>query len=183
MVGRGQQGWAHEYGDDRLILNLGRTWRTGPEPEYLAVWHTPEHGLERVAEWERIFSSGEADSIEKPFELAARIDRAGFYEALLEPVAGGGGPYYAEYFDHAPGVTRDDVRGLFADRQSRHGDLVLNLLIDRIGQLGPEPRGLAFWTLPSYGALDGVARDLDGMQAPIRLVTAGLYHDLGREIL
>ena len=29
----GQEGWDDYYGEDRLILSAGRTWRLGPEPE------------------------------------------------------------------------------------------------------------------------------------------------------
>ena len=33
IAGPGQAKWAAEYGVDRLILNIGRTWRLGAEPE------------------------------------------------------------------------------------------------------------------------------------------------------
>ena len=49
VAGRGQTGWAGEYGDDQLVLNVGRTWRIGPEPEYVAVWYNAAAGLERIA--------------------------------------------------------------------------------------------------------------------------------------
>ena len=55
--------------------------------------------------------------------------------------------------------------------------------IDRVGHLGPDPRGLAFWGAPSYGALDAIARELDGVESPIRLVDAALYNDFGAETL
>jgi hypothetical protein len=183
VAGRGQSGWAGEYGDDALVLNVGRTWRMGPEPEYFAAWYNAQKGLERIDDWERIFSSGEAASFEEPFKLAGRIDRAGCYEALLEPVAGTGGPYYAEFMDLAPGATHDDVRALFERRREEHGDLELNLLCDRIGALGPDPRAIAVWSAASYGAMDAVARSLDGVGEPVRLVTAAFYRDLGEETL
>jgi hypothetical protein len=105
VAGGGQTGWAGDYDDDVPLLNLGRTWRMGPEPEYLTAWYSPSAGLE------------------------------------------------------------------------------LNLLIDRIGHLGPDPRGLAFWGAPSYGALDAIARELEGIEQPIRLVTTALYNDFGAETL
>jgi hypothetical protein len=83
IAGEAQGGWAGANADDRLILNLGRTWRVGPEPEYLAVWFSPAAGLERLGGWEQAFSSGMADRFEKPMELAARIDEARCYEPLL----------------------------------------------------------------------------------------------------
>ena len=44
----GQDGWAGQYGADRLLLHMGRTWRIGPEPEYVAVWLTPDSGMDRL---------------------------------------------------------------------------------------------------------------------------------------
>ena len=115
-AGRGQHGWSSEHSEDVLLLNLGRTFRTGPEPEYVAVWYSRKAGLERIGEWERIFASGEADHLEETFRLAARIDTAGSYEPLLEPVEGRDGLYYGEYLDFAPGVGRDEVAAFFSQR-------------------------------------------------------------------
>jgi hypothetical protein len=183
IIGGGQSGWAGEYAEDRLVLNLARTWRLGPEPEYLTVWYTPDAGLERLSEWEKAFTSGEVAAFEEPFRVAGRIDVAGCYEPLLEPVAGERGPYYAEYFDFARGVSRDEVRSYFGERRERHRDFELNLLVDRIGKLGPDPRGLAVWSLPSYAALEGIARELDGVEEPVRLINVALYANFGQEIL
>jgi hypothetical protein len=182
VAGRGQEGWAGEYADDRLVLNVGRTWRVGPEPEYVAVWYNAAAGLERLEEWERVFTSGEASHFEEPFKLAARIAAAGCYEPLSEPVPGAGGPYYAEFFERAAEASDDAVHASFEKRRERSG-LTLNLLVERIGRLGPDPPGLAVWSLPAYGTLATIARDLDGVQEPIRLVDAALYADLGHEIL
>jgi hypothetical protein len=182
-AGRGQYGWSSEHSDDVLLLNLGRTFRTGPEPEYVAVWYSRKAGLERIGEWERIFASGEADHLEETFRLAARIDTAGSYEPLLEPVEGRNGLYYGEYLDFAPSVGRDEVSAFFSQRRDRHTSLTLNLLCDRIGGLGPDPRCLAVWTLPGWDALDDVVRDLDGVDTPVRLVHGALYRDLGSETL
>ncbi len=182
-AGRGQGGWADEYADDLLLLNLGRTFRLGPEPEYVAVWYVARAGLERVGEWERIFASGEADHFEETFRLAARIDTAGCYEPLLEPVRGRDGLYYGEYLEPAAGTTREDVAAFFMERLDRHQGLILNLLCDRIGALGPDPRCLAVWTVPGWEALDAVARELDGVGTPVRLVHGALYRDLGAETL
>lgn len=182
-AGRGQGGWSDEYAEDVLVLNIGRTFRLGPEPEYLAVWYTPGAGLERIGEWEAIFASGEADQFEETFRLAARIDKAGCYEPLLEPVPGRGGLYYAEFLEVAAGAEHADVRAFFEARRTRWETLTLNLLADRIGQLGPDPRLVAFWTLPSWEALDGIARELDGVESPVRLVEGAVYRDFGTETL
>jgi hypothetical protein len=177
-----QDVWSEDYSDDVLVLNLGRTFRTGPDSEYIAVWYTANAGLERIGDWEGIFKSHAADRLEETFKLGARIDKAGCYEPLLPPVKRRGGLYYGEFFDVAPGASSADVRASYEERQSRHADLELSLLADRIGRLGPDPRGLAVWTLPGWDRLDAVARELDG-GGPVLLVDAGLYRDLGEETL
>jgi len=191
----GVNGWEGSWSQDQIIFSIGRTWRLGPEPEYLTAWYTPAAGLERIDDWDKIFRSGEADEIEKPFREVARIERAGCYEPLLEPIrrSASGGPgdaslraennaiYYAEFFE--PVGQRDKIRALFAERARSHSDLTLALCAIRIGKLAPDPGGLAVWTLPSYGALAAIARDLDGVTEPVRLETAGVYNDVGTEIL
>jgi hypothetical protein len=183
VAGGGQTGWQGEYEDDIAVLNVGRSWRIGPEPEYLCAWYSRNSGMERIDEWERVFRSGEADLFEEPFRLAARIDAAGCYEPLLEPVVGSKGRYYAEWFDVAPGADHDAVRSAYEARRKAHDDLELNLLVDRIGKLGPDPRGLAVWGVPSWASVEGIARDLDGVDDPIRLVTVSFYADFGQEQL
>jgi hypothetical protein len=178
-----QSGWEGSWSEDQMILSMGRTWRLGPEPEYMTVWYTPEGGLARIGEWDRIFKSGVAADFEEPFKLAARIDKAGCYEPLLEPIPAAKGPFYAEYLDFAPEATRDEVRAFFENRGARHDELELCLLVDRIGKLGPDPRCLAIWRTPGFAALEAIARELDGAEAPVRLVEAGLYEAIGEEIL
>lgn len=173
--------WESEYSEDRLILKAGRTWRLGSLPEYFIVWHTPGAGFERFEAWEKAFRSGEADKFEHPFLSAARVEFAGCYEELREPVRVRGDLYYAEFF--RPRAERPAVTNFFAERARKHADLSLNLLIDRIGRLGPEPGGLAVWTVPSFAALEGIARELDGVREPIELTSAGTYTDIGNEIL
>jgi hypothetical protein len=185
----GQSGWEGSWSEDQMILSMGRTWRLGPEPEYMTVWHTPTAGLGRLDDWDTVFRSGEADEIEKPFRELARIDRAGCYDALLDPVrqptAPGsgtrGGIYYAEFFE--PAGSNDEIRALYSTRAAAHASLTLALCAVRIGKLAPDPGGLAVWTLPAYGALAAIARDLDRRTEPVRLATAGVYNDIGREIL
>jgi hypothetical protein len=186
-VGGAQGGWDSENSADVMLLNLARTWRIGPLPSYFCAWHTPGGGLARIDDWQRIFTrDGErtpAEASAHRFDDTGSIDDAGCYEALLPPVRGDGPCYYGEFLDVSPGATRDDVRGLFEKRRSRHEGLVLNLLVDRIGGLGPDPRCLAFWSAPAFGALEAIARELDGVAEPVRLVHAGLYADFAEEIL
>ena len=91
------------------------------------------------------------------------------------------GIYYAEFFE--PVGSDDEIRALYSKRAASHPNLTLALCIVRIGKLAPDPGGLAVWTLPSYGALAAIARDLDDISEPVRLTTAGVYNDVGREIL
>lgn len=173
--------WSAGYSEDQLILHAARTWRLGPEPEYFMVWYSPHAGFERIDEWDGIFRSGKADEYEVPFLRVARIDFAGCYEALLDPVRARNGTYYAEFF-HASGELTA-VRSFYEDRTRRHSRLRLNLLLHRIGRLGPEPGGLAVWTLPNFGALGEIARDLEGVSEALELESAGTYVDIGKEIL
>ena len=44
-----------------MILSMGRTWRLGPEPEYLTLPGTRRPpGLGRLDDWDKVFRSGEA---------------------------------------------------------------------------------------------------------------------------
>ena len=180
-VNEAQGGWDDAYGEDRLLLNVGRTWRLGPEPEYFAVWHAPAHGLGRIDDWDRIFREGAMERHEQLFRRVARIDAAGCYDALREPVAGRGGTYYAELF--RPAGSAGEIARFYDERTRRWPALALNLLALRIGKLGPEPGGLAVWTIPAFGVLDEMARELDGVGEPVELVAAGTYTDTGQEIL
>jgi hypothetical protein len=178
---RGQEGWDGAYSEDELIWSAGRTWRLGPEPEYVGIWHSPGFGFERIDDWDRIFRSGHAEIHEREVRRVARLDAAGCYDALLDPVRAHGGTYYAEFFRGTDSLAA--IRDFFVARAGRHPHLTLNLLAQRIGRLAPEPGGLALWTLPSFAALGDIARDLDLVREPIELVTAGTYADIGQEIL
>jgi hypothetical protein len=49
--------------------------------------------------------------------------------------------------------------------------------------LGPEPSGLAVWTIPSFAALSEIGREVDGVRQPVQLEAAGTYTEAGREII
>jgi hypothetical protein len=183
LAGHGQTGWAGDNPEELLLANLGRTWRMGPEPEYLAFWYTPHQGLDRFDDWERIFRSGDADEFEEPFKIAARIDRAGCYEPLIEPTPVETERVYMEYFDVADGSSLEEVQEAYEQRAGAHPNLTLNFVLDRVGRLGPDPRGLAAWGLPSWAHLDEIASELDDSEAPVRLVHGGMYSQFGKETL
>lgn len=182
MIGSMQTGWERQHEkDDLLLLNVGRTWRIGPEPEFLTAWYS-QAGLERLDQWEQLFAGDQQAVWNEPFRLAARMDAAGCYEPLIEPRAGTTGRYYAEYFDFVPDASREDVKAFYLARAGRHSELELSLLVDRLGTLGPDPRGLAVWSCTAWGDLDALVRELDGGEAPVRDVRGALYADLGHEI-
>ena len=183
VAGRQQAVWATRFGEDRLLLNLARTWRIGPQPPYLTIWYRPDVGLEQLDEWQRLFASGEADDIEDAINLVIQIDFAGCYRPILPPAPEQQPAYYGEFFELADGATEADVSDFFEARADRHHELHLDLVADRIGLLGPDPRCFAVWSAPSFGALRALVEELDGEAAPIRVVRAGLYSPLGTEIL
>lgn len=178
---RGQEGWDAGFQEDQLLMSIARTWRMGPEPEHMGVWYSPKFGFERIDDWDRIFRSGEADHLEEPFRKVARIDVAGCYEPLLEPMRARNGAYYAEFFKATDELSA--VRDFYQERARKHQRFTLNLLVCRIGRLGPEPGGLAFWAVPNFAALSGIAQELDGVRQPIELATAGTYSDVGKQII
>lgn len=180
-VQAGQEGWDASFDDDQLVWNAGRTWRLGPTPEYLGVWYSPHAGFDRIDAWDRIFRSGHADIHEQGFQKVATIDAAGCYRPLREPVRARGATYYAEFF--RPGPDSERIGQFFDERVRRHSSLTLNLVVERIGRLAPDPGGLAVWSIPNFAALEAIASELDGVREPIELVAAGTYADVGQEIL
>jgi len=180
-VKRVQQKWESGFSEDRLILNAGLTWRLGSGPEYIGVWYTAKSGFERLDDWERAFRARGEVGDEATMTRVARIDLAGCYEALIDPVRARDGVYYLEKF--RPAGSAAAIRSFFEERARQHGRLTLNLLIQRIGRLGPPPGGLAVWTLPNFAALGQIAAELDGVSQPLELVEGGVYVDIGMEIL
>jgi hypothetical protein len=178
---RVQCGWESGASEDQLIVNAARTWRLGPEPEYFTVWHTANTGFERIDEWQRIFDDRAAKGHVSPLKRVARMDAAGCYEALRPPLKCQGGLYYVERF--APRVHPEAVRDAFEKRADNHPRLKLALLAGRVGWLGPDPAGFAIWIVPSFGALEDIAEDLKNSGASVALDVAGVYVDVGREIL
>jgi len=180
-MAQAQGGWDAGYAEDQLVLSAARTWRLGPEPEHMGVWYSPGAGLERIDQWDHIFRSGEASKLEESLQRVARIDRAGCYDALIEPVRMRGGTYYAEFFRATEGLPA--VQTFFQQRTTKHPLLTLGLLVYRIGWLGPEPGGVAIWTIPNFAALGGIARELENVHQPLELVVAGTYADVGEQII
>lgn len=177
----GQEGWGGSYGEDQLAWAGGRTWRLGPEPEYVAVWRVAEAGFERFDDWDRIFKSGDADNFEDPFFAAARIEVGGCYKELTEPVHMKGKRYFVEYF--APTGTDSEIKALYQERAARHAGHDLLVLATRIGKLAPDPGGIAVWSMDNFAEMGNLAQDLDGTETPVQLATVGVYADVGEEEL
>jgi hypothetical protein len=181
-VAAAQAEWGSGYSEDQLVLHAGRTWRLGPEPEYFTVWYSPNARFERLDEWDRVFRTPEGAAHASFFARVARIDVAGCYEPLLEPVPGRGRIYYVEFFRTRQ--TASAVRSLYERRRTEHKNFTLNLLIQRIGKLAPDPGGVAVWTIPDFASLAEITRELDeGDDLVVEPVAAGAYAPIGAEIL
>jgi hypothetical protein len=182
-VAGGTQGtWAQRHGDDRIILNVGRTWRVGPEPEYLCVWYTPGSGLERIDEWERLFGQAEVAAHHSEFEAVARIDRAGCYRPVTEPTEATEGRYLLEWLS-CDGVSDESLAAEFASRGQRHPERTLRCLARPVGALAPGSHAFAVWGLAAFGDARQLATDLPDPDTGIAVIDAGLYADLGNEQL
>ena len=181
-AGRAQGTWAGSYGEDVMLLNAGRTWRIGPEPEYLCVWYSPGHGLTRIDDWERLFSDSRERERHAEFEAVARIDRAGCYEPAGQPYRAVGGRYLVEWLS-CDGADGEMLASAFAARTGRHPELQLHCLASPLGTLTPNQRGFAVWGLPSWGAAEALVRDPPNPASGIAIADASLLAEFGHEQL
>jgi hypothetical protein len=175
VVRQVQKAWETGHCADRLILNAGRTWRLGPQPEYLGIWDTGASGFERLDDWARAFRERGIVGDEATMARVASIEVAGCYRALSVPVPGRGRIYYVENF--VPSENEDDILAAYEERARRNDGVQLHLLAVRIGRLAPDPGGIAVWGLPDFASLGGVAADCDNA------ISAGVYADIGEEVL
>ena len=167
---------------DKMVLQLGRTMRLGPQPSYLAFWKID--GLERLDDWEEYFGSDAWPRNRKSTAMhrAIHIQRGGLYDAVVEGPAAGEGVHYVEYFAADSALSDDDMASHFQAREARYTGGRLNFVVRRIGLLGPDPADLAVWTFASYAAMERIVRERHESPA-VRMVTAGIYRKLGDEIL
>ena len=64
-----------------------------------------------------------------------------------------------------------------------HPQFQLALLAERVGWLGPGPAGFALWIIPAFGVLEQFAEDLIERDGSLIVDLAGVYVDVGKEIL
>lgn len=179
LASAAQTGWSSEFEGEAVALNVGRTWRIGPDQEYLAVWTTPADGSEYLQEWENVFQSGDADRHQNQFETVARIDRAGCFTSNqpIEPPTSK--RHLIEYFEPQPGVTTQKIDAYLETRSVSTG-VALTAVLHRIGMLAPHG-GLAIWAIAEYSDLSLMS--FVAPDAPITIIDVGLYADLGEEQL
>jgi hypothetical protein len=162
--------WSRRESEDELVASLGRTWRSGPDP-YVLVWGCDSFA--RLDEWDRLFSSGEVDDIETPILDVMHTYSSGFYRDVVPSLPRPrGGRYGLETFRPWEGAGES-----YRARAEAAG-LELNLVLERIGLLGPGPGGLALFSLPRLSAIERLAQSI-----PEQVNAVGLYADLGSEIL
>ncbi|MFP6743770.1 MAG: hypothetical protein VCB77_01105 [Alphaproteobacteria bacterium] len=169
--------------DDSLFANLARTMRIGPHPANMAFWKC--NGLERMDEWEAFFRSDEGmrDTHEQASLRTLHLKNAGCYDEVVEGPRPTEGLQYVEFFDFSSDVTDERIAEHFAGRAASQGQAILNIVVRRIGLLGPVHIGdIAVWTVPSYADGEGIFREHhdDGPLGPNQ---AGVYRAFGQEIL
>jgi hypothetical protein len=181
----GDQTWwsgADDDADDELVAQLGRTLRIGPHPSYMAIWRC--RGFNKMDQWENYFQSDEALRNRQGIasHKAIHFVAAGCYDEIFTGPAIGDGLQYIEYFKPGAQIGDEDTAKFFTGRSEKESQGELNLVLRRIGLLGPDPRGIAIWTFPNFTAIERIAReDLSG--EIINPVSVGIYRPWGKEIL
>jgi hypothetical protein len=80
VVRRTTERWAADHPEDKLLLNIGRTWRLGPRPSYMTIWEIA--GFETMSRWTREFQEAAVLENHAEFTDVATIVDAGVYEDL-----------------------------------------------------------------------------------------------------
>jgi hypothetical protein len=170
---------------DRLLLQLGRTFRFGPMPSYLAFWQIPT--MDRIDVWQEYFTSDAAFRNHRSVAMhrAVHVQRAGLYDELLLELADGRARdkdlnWYIEYFDAAASETDAAIRDTFNKRASEFRHVKLELLLRRVGMLGPDPANLAVWSTSQFENFERLIRSAPEERG-VQVKLAGLYRHLGDE--
>ena len=169
--------------DDTLYANLSRTMRIGPHPSNMALWQCK--GLNRMDDWESYFRSeeGRRDLHEQASLRALNLMDGGCYDEVVEGPRPNGGLQYVEFFDFPAELDTARIAEAFAARAESHDAGTLNLVLRRIGLLGPPHIGdPAVWTFPSYAAAEAIFRERHP-EGPLRPIQAGVYRRFGQEAM
>jgi hypothetical protein len=170
---------------DRLLLQLGRTFRFGPMPSYLAFWQIAT--MDRFDVWQEYFTSDAAFRNHRSIAMhrAVHVQRAGLYDELMMDLADSRArdedmSWYIEYFDAAASETDAAVHGAFRQRAGGFHDVKLELLLRRVGMLGPDPAHLAVWSSSKFENFERLIRSAPGASGA-QIKQAGLYRHHGNE--
>ena len=175
-----QIGWSDD--EDEMVCHIGRTLRLGSQPNYMCFWRI--RGMARLDEWEEYYRSDEARrgvGAAEVLHKTVHMTYGGCYDELVGGSPTGDGLHYAEFFKAGDDVADEDVASHFKRRAESVPNAELKFVLRRIGLLGPEPGGIAVWTLPSYMELESIAREDHGNNA-LRPRMAGVYRQFGDEI-
>ena len=169
--------------EDRLFASLARTMRLGPQPDNLAFWQCK--GIARLEEWEAYFRSEEGlrNMHEMATLRALNLKEAGCYDEIVQGPEPREGLQFVEFFDFGAETGQDNVAEHFNRRAEKYEHATLNIVMRRIGLLGPARFGdMAVWTFPGYAALEEIAREQHA-EGPLRPHMVGVYRHFGSEIL
>ena len=170
---------------DRLLLQLGRTFRLGPMPSYLAFWQIAT--LARIDVWQRYFTSDAAFRNYRSVAMhrTVHVQRAGLYDELVMELAGSRARdqnrnWYLEYFDVPASESDTAIRSAFTKRASEFPNVQMEMLLRRVGMLGPDPAHLAVWSSTQFEDFEDLARSAPESTG-VHIHGAGLYRQLGNE--
>jgi len=174
----GRQDWA--AAEDRMVANLGRTMKLGPEPHYMSWWQIPS--IVRMDEWEAHFRQpeGRRYQAESPTARALNFYRGGLYDVILGEGNVPPGLHLVEFFSAAR-ETPEAIRAYFTERSSHASAGRLVYVINRLALLAPDPGGMALWSFGSYVEAEPFLRRSLG-EGPLRVESAGLYRNYGDDI-
>jgi hypothetical protein len=178
LLGDQEMSWV-ECAVDKMVLQLGRTLRLGPQPSYLCLWDIAD--ISRLDDWEAYFQSVAARQNwrSQAMHRAIHIARAGLYDTLQQDNDMQSPLYVVEYC--AARGEDAKIRETFAERGARHADLRQIFLLRRLGRLGPDPDLISVWGAPSYAAAEPLIRTAG--QPDLDLVDIGIYRRFGEETL
>jgi hypothetical protein len=138
--------------------------------------------MDRIDVWQTYFGSDEAlrNRRSSAMHRGIHVQRAGLYD---ETVARG--PYdqqnwYLEYFDAT--ASNESVKQLFSARAAAHSQVGLEMVLSRVGALGPDPAHIALWSAGRFEDFERLARsasECDGASIKV----AGLYRPTWKEIV